>query len=90
MINKLYRETDDGIEILNVKLYNDEGDEIVTYIKSHVQQGQTFFYIVVCMKKDQNGGKEEILLPIVSFPSIDPTLYQKYKKGEMVSGQIKN
>ncbi len=72
--------------------YNDEeGDTLLTYVKSYQKDKQNFFYIVICMKVDmRESANEEVLIPIVSFPSQDKDLYIKYAHGERISGNIKN
>ncbi len=72
--------------------YKDEvGDVLLTYIKSYRKNKKTFFYIVVCMKIEAPEEiTDEVLVPIVSFPSQDTNLYLKYAQGERISGNIKN
>lgn len=69
---------------------DDEGDVIITYIKSFAENNSSFFYLVLCLKKPHEKNGEELILPIISFPSVDAQLYKKYKEGEQISGIIKN
>lgn len=71
------------------ELVDDEDDFIVTYVRSFVEKKKSFFYVVVCMKI-QSQQTQEIMLPIITFPSMDPSLYQKYKLGERVSSMMKS
>lgn len=70
---------------------DDEGDNILTYIKAHELNGISFYYFCVCMKlnKDNEEGLET-LLPILTFPSLDGEIYEIYKRGEQVTGSLKN
>lgn len=68
-----------------------EGDEIYTYIKAHEQSGVSFYYFILLVKIDRRWSPEEdMLLPIVSFPTVDGEIYNKYKEGEQLSGALKN
>jgi hypothetical protein len=74
-----------------VEIIDESGDKLFHYIKSYQDQGETFFYIVVCIKIDEDKMKdEEILIPLISFPSVDHELYRCYKIGDTVQGRIKN
>ncbi|MBL7665718.1 MAG: hypothetical protein JNM93_11345 [Bacteriovoracaceae bacterium] len=67
------------------------GDELLTYVKSYQRGRETFFYIVICMKVDPvQESEDDLLVPIVSFPSRDSELYVKYAQGERISGNVKN
>lgn len=70
---------------------DDEGDTIYTYIKAHDREGVSFYYFIVCLRL-QKGFQEntDALVPILSFPSVDGDLYRTYKKGELISGSLKN
>lgn len=68
-----------------------EGDTIYTYIKAHDREGVSFYYFIVCLRL-QKGFQEntDALVPILSFPSVDGELYRTYRKGELISGSLKN
>jgi len=67
------------------------GDTIYTYIKAFDKQGVSFYYFVLCMKLEMSEEiGEEIIVPILTFPSVDGDLYRNYHKGEQVSGNLKN
>lgn len=71
--------------------YKDEfQDVLVTHIKSFSENNVAFFYFVVCQKLPEKKRQEQIMLPILSFPSIDARLYTSYKRGEKISGVLKN
>ena len=66
-----------------------EGDMMFTYIKAHEHDGESFYYLVICiLYVDDEGG--QFALPVLSFPSRDPKLYDFFKKGERVIGALKN
>ncbi len=70
---------------------DEENDTLLTYVKSFPEDNGNFFYIVVCMKVDlDSSADDDVLIPIISFPSTDPNLYMKYATGERISGNIKN
>ncbi|MBT3982821.1 MAG: hypothetical protein HOE90_15790 [Bacteriovoracaceae bacterium] len=71
--------------------YKDSGDEIFTYIKAFEKNETSFFYFVICTKaslKTEDG--EDLLIPILTFPSIDGEIYKLYKRGEQLTGTLKN
>jgi hypothetical protein len=73
------------------KKKDDEGDTLLTYVKSYQKDKSTFFYIVICLKLEEHEDKtQDVLVPIVSFPSNDDELYLKYAQGERISGHLKN
>lgn len=70
---------------------DDEGDTIFVYIKAHEKEGVSFYYFVVSYNFQSNYAERlESLLPIISFPSVDPELYRSYCKGERLTGSLKN
>jgi len=70
---------------------DDEGDTIYTYIKAHDREGVSFYYFIVCMRlKEGFQENTDALVPVVSFPSVDGELYRMYRKGELISGNLKN
>lgn len=70
---------------------DEEGDTIYTYIKAHDREGVSFYYFIVCMRLEKGfEHNTDALVPIISFPSVDGELYRTYKKGELISGSLKN
>jgi hypothetical protein len=70
-----------------------EGDLIYVYLKGHIQSGISFYYIVLCTKilmNQKETSHEEVLYPILSFPTLDGKLSRPYCKGEKISGNLKN
>ena len=74
------------------EMLDEVGDKLYIYIKAHERQGISFYYFVICMHMSSNWQQSsEMLLPILSFPSIDGKLYKLYRqKGELLAGAIKN
>ncbi len=66
------------------------GDEILSYIRAHEQEGKSFYYLILCLKGDEKNKVEQLIYPIVSFPTVDGKLAHNYRKGEMISGSLKN
>jgi len=70
---------------------DDDGEEIYTYIRSFEKDGISFFYLAVCLHVSTDMEKDEdVLVPILTFPSLDGELYADYKKGEQLTGSLKN
>lgn len=68
---------------------DDESDSYQTYIKAFEKEGVSFFYIVICFVFNSSG-EEDLVLPVLSFPTIDGELCKSYREGEQVSGGLKN
>ena len=69
---------------------DDDGDEQFIYIKAFDKDGVSFFYLIVCRHELAEDGEHQIVLPIISFPTIDGELCKHYRKGEQISGNLKN
>lgn len=70
---------------------DEEGDTIFTYIKAHDREGVSFYYFIVCLRLEKGFEQNtDALVPIISFPSVDGELYRTYRKGELISGNLKN
>lgn len=70
---------------------DNDGDYIFSYIKAHEREGTSFYFFVLCMKCAGNMSSEtEMIIPILSFPSVDGELYRLYKKGELITGELRN
>ncbi|MBF0315060.1 MAG: hypothetical protein HQK52_16675 [Oligoflexia bacterium] len=64
-------------------------DSIFTYVRAYSQDGKSFYYIVICIQYQGDMDMDEgngLVIPILSFPSVDVDLYRKYKKGEKIGG----
>ena len=76
------------------EIYRDidkEGEEIFTYVKAHDKEGVSFFYFVLCLNLgDDYTESGAAILPVLSFPSLDGQLSHEYRKGEKISGELKN
>ena len=81
---QFYRETLEKPDEI-YKWTDNEGDELYSYIKVHDSNGISFYYIVICI-----GKLAAQLLPVLSFPTLDPGLYNAYKKGQLITGKLKN
>lgn len=69
---------------------DNHGEELSTYIKSFQQGPESFFYIVLCWKCRVEHVDGDVLVPILSFPSIDQGLYKDYAKGKKTKMHVKN
>lgn len=69
---------------------DDSGDEIHTFIKSFQMNGKSFFYIACCVKLTLSSMTEKVMIPVLTFPSIDSDLYKFYAVGEKKNGKLKS
>ena len=71
--------------------WNDNSEPIYSYIRSFNVEGTSFYYLVLCIHhffdEDQ---EEEVLLPIIGFPSLDAKIYKIYSKGEQILGNLRS
>jgi len=75
------------------KFQDEDGDKIFSYIKGHEKNGQCFFYFALCLGagiKDGQDSEDEELYPFLSFPSSSNKVYQRFSKGEVLIGSVKN
>lgn len=70
--------------------HDDEGEVMATFIKSFKEDLFCFYYVAICWKCSVDGIKDQVLVPILSFPSTDHELYQDYAVGDKTLGQVKN
>ena len=71
------------------KWQDEEGDSIFTYLKGNELNESSFYYIVICtFYMDAKGINYAV--PIISFPSSDPEIYNYFKKGEKMEGVLKS
>lgn len=73
-------------------VYSDrEGDQVFVHIKTFVLDQKGFFYLALCqsavLEKEQG---DNLMIPIISFPSIDPNLVKHFRRGEKIQGSLKN
>ena len=68
---------------------DDEGDIMLTYIKGGEQEGICFYYLVICSHQQSDNG-HNMALPILTFPTRNSAIYNNFKKGERISGNLKN
>jgi hypothetical protein len=68
--------------------YKDQDkDTLFIYVRTYSQDSKSFYYIVMCMQYQNDMETEDsLLVPILSFPSLDVELYRKYKRGEKIGG----
>ena len=83
-LQETIEEPDDIFESLD-----EEGDQMQTFVRAFEKEGTTFFYFAFCMvrAKDEN---EYMIIPFMSFPTIDADLYKKYCHGKKLTGSLKN
>ncbi len=64
------------------------GQEIRTFFKVNFMEDKSFYYFVIGLKVDQ--GKDEVILPIFSFPTNDKELGQYFLNGKQISRGVVN
>lgn len=70
---------------------DEEGRKVYTYIKFCEKNKISFYSFVICLKISADEETEEdILVPLLSFPSLDVEMYHRYRKGEQMVGGLKN
>lgn len=73
------------------KTQDKAGDTIYTYIKAFDKEGVSFYYFVLCMRIDSaSEDSQELIIPVLNFPTVDGELYKSYHQGEKLSGALKN
>jgi len=72
--------------------YEDEfGDVLYSYIKAHDREGVSFYYLVLCYQIEKKyKAQKETLIPVLSFPTVDGEIYNHYRRGKFISGNLKN
>lgn len=72
--------------------YKDEiGDKLYIYSKAFNINSLCFFYIaIVHFLKSDTAVDKDVVIPILSFPTIDSSLYKFYQSGVRLSGTLKN
>ncbi len=73
------------------EIEDDDNDTLYVYIKVFNHNDMSFYYIVVCHLFDTDVEKDQdVLIPIVSFPTIDSELYSLYQEGKEIVGPTRN
>lgn len=66
-----------------------DGDRLIYFLKTIVDKKfGNFFYVVIAMKNKQDN--EEMLYPIISFPTNNFAQFNQYRIGEKKLSQVKN
>lgn len=66
-----------------------EGDMVFTYIKAFSRARETFYYIVICLKRIVEGDNVNVY-PILALPTTDMEMCQEFRGGTRLSGPLKN
>lgn len=72
---------------------DNEGDMLFTYIRSFSRgenNYETFFYIIICLKRFLSEASEVNVYPLLALPTIDIDLCQEFRQGSRISGPLKN
>jgi hypothetical protein len=72
---------------------DNEGDVLFTYIRSFSsgnKNQETFFYIIICLKRFLSGENEVNVYPLLALPTLDMDLCQEFRSGTRISGPLKN
>lgn len=66
-----------------------EGDMVFTYIKTFRRGDETFYYIVICLKRMAESETVNVY-PILAMPTTDMKMCQEFRGGTRLSGPLKN
>lgn len=75
---------------------DDEGDELLVYLRGFQESSVSYYFVVICDRLDVKGqhteenSDDEIIYPILAFPTLDAKLAKLYCHGEKLSGGLKN
>lgn len=71
---------------------DDEGDELLVYMRGFQEGSVSFYFVVICNKLDvkTKSSEDEVIYPILAFPTLDAALAKLYCHGEKLSGGLKN
>lgn len=72
------------------KSKDEDSDDVYVYIKAHDRDGISFFFFVICTVAYNEMTEKSALFPVLSFPTIDPSLHRYYRRGEKLSGGLSN
>lgn len=68
-----------------------DGDTFFNYIKSYVLKNESYFYIISCLKRNENAESNEVnVFPVLAFPTNDLSLYADFRLGKRISAHINN
>ena len=68
----------------------------IQFILNNIQEidvviGKSFYYFVICMNIGPSMEEAgDTILPILGFPSQDGETYNSYRKGRLISGNLKS
>ena len=63
---------------------DEDGDTVLAYFKAFEKNGISFFYIALCMRIEKED--QSLIVPIISFPTIDGDLSASFKTGKQIDG----
>lgn len=63
---------------------DEDGDQALAYFKAFERSGVSFFYIALCMRLEKED--QTLIIPVLSFPTIDGDLSNAYKQGKLLDG----
>ena len=68
-----------------------ENDEIFVHFKTFAKDGTSFYYLALCRNLSMSTGPEEnLMIPVLGFPTLDPQLGKFYRRGEKIQGGLRN
>lgn len=65
------------------------GDKLFSYIKSFSQGTTSFFYIVICLKRNSDATTVNVY-PILALPTTDLEMCQEFRAGIRLTGPLQN
>ena len=68
-----------------------DGGKLYAYIKAFNRGNRSFYYIAICHLYHVDREREQdVLIPVINFPTLDVKIYQHYQRGEKLAGPLKN
>jgi hypothetical protein len=72
------------------ELMDSEGDKFYSYIKTFEKNGESFYYITLCIKGPFNQKESNEVYPVIAVPSTCANFYKSFKSESVISSSIKN
>lgn len=74
------------------ELKDSEGDQYYSYIKTFEKNGESFYYISLCIKdlSAKESKSDGTVYPVVSLPTNDVDVYKAFQSDSVISRSIKN
>ncbi len=72
------------------ELMDSEGDKFYSYIKTFEKEGESFYFITLCIKGLNNKQDSNEVYPVIAIPSTCVKFYKSFRSDSIISRSIKN